>query len=95
MLLRHVRESEVLASMRGLFEQYRTKSGSDTGAPIRTEGTKSVPVDIERWFRDLTVNVVFGMIIGRRFNDEQEGAEKGRHAGHEGLLQTCGEVRGA
>ncbi|KAK4797281.1 hypothetical protein SAY86_029607 [Trapa natans] len=71
-LLRHVRESEVLASVRALYEQY-----------YRRSGTESVPLvaDMKRWFGDITMNVVFRMIAGRRFTDEVEGdAEKGKQA---------------
>ncbi|KAK4795492.1 hypothetical protein SAY86_027818 [Trapa natans] len=66
-LLRHVRESEILASVKGLFEQYRT-----------TESW--MLVDMKRWFGDITVNVVLRLIVGRRFTDEDEGDEKGRQA---------------
>ncbi|KAK4797135.1 hypothetical protein SAY86_029461 [Trapa natans] len=70
-LLRHVRESEVFASVRTLYEKYYRN------------GTESVPlvVDMKRWFGDITVNVVFRMVVGRRFTDEDEGeVEKGKQA---------------
>ncbi|KAK4795801.1 hypothetical protein SAY86_028127 [Trapa natans] len=64
-LLRYVRESEILASVKGLFERYRTTESS-------------VLIDMKRWFGDITMNVVLRLIVGRRFTDEDEGDEKGR-----------------
>ncbi|PKI45482.1 hypothetical protein CRG98_034137 [Punica granatum] len=73
-LLRHIRESEVLASVRGVYEQYKGKVDVGTGA------LRAVLVDMKRWFGDITVKMVFRMIVGRWFKDNSEGDEKGRQA---------------
>jgi len=45
---------------------------SYSGAP------KKVLVDMKQWSGDITLNVVFRMIVGKRYEDEQD--EKGREA---------------
>lgn len=80
-LLSHIRESEVLTSVRGLCEKYQTmKIGCDAGASSMEETKSTVLVDMKKWFRDVTVSIVLRMIVGRRFSDEDEGNEKGRQA---------------
>ncbi|KAK3425440.1 hypothetical protein EUGRSUZ_F02408 [Eucalyptus grandis] len=68
-LLKHVRDSEVQASMTHLYKRCME---SYSGAP------KKVLVDMKRWFGDITLNVVFRMIVGKRYEDKQD--EKGREA---------------
>ncbi|KAL3734777.1 hypothetical protein ACJRO7_024021 [Eucalyptus globulus] len=68
-LLKHVRDSEVQASMTHLYKRCME---SYSGAP------EKVLVDMKRWFGDITLNVVFRMIVGKRYEDEQD--EKGREA---------------
>ncbi|KAF8024316.1 hypothetical protein BT93_F1490 [Corymbia citriodora subsp. variegata] len=68
-LLKHVRESEVQASINHI---YKRCTENYNGAQ------KKVLVDMKRWFGDITLNVVFRMIVGKRFEDEQD--EKGRDA---------------
>ncbi|KAF8034241.1 hypothetical protein BT93_C0509 [Corymbia citriodora subsp. variegata] len=68
-LLKHVRESEVQASINHL---YKRCIENYNGAP------KKVLVDMKRWFGDITLNVVFRMIVGKRYEDERD--KKGREA---------------
>ncbi|XP_030512762.2 cytochrome P450 CYP82D47-like [Rhodamnia argentea] len=68
-LLKHVRESEVQASVNHLYKRYVENYD---GAP------KKVLVDMKQWFGDITLNVIFRMIVGKRYEDERD--EKGREA---------------
>ncbi|XP_030441049.1 cytochrome P450 CYP82D47-like [Syzygium oleosum] len=68
-LLKHLRESEVQASINHI---YKRCVENYSGAP------KKVLVDMKRWFGDITLNVVFRMIVGKRYEDERD--EKGRQA---------------
>ncbi|XP_010061805.2 cytochrome P450 CYP82D47 [Eucalyptus grandis] len=68
-LLKHIRESEVQASINHI---YRRCIENYNDAP------KKVLVDMKRWFGDITLNVIFRMIVGKRYEDEQD--EKGRDA---------------
>lgn len=74
-LLREVRESEVLASVRDLLEECRRDNICTTSAPMTGEAT-SVRVDMKRWFWGITLNVMVRMVVGRRFSDEGENCER-------------------
>ncbi|PRQ58474.1 putative cytochrome P450 [Rosa chinensis] len=67
-LLNHVRESELKVSTKHIFDmRERNKGVSD-----------KVLVDMKRWFGDLTLNVMFRMVVGKRFsgaNSAQENEE--------------------
>ncbi|PKI39118.1 hypothetical protein CRG98_040494 [Punica granatum] len=78
-LLRQVRESEVLASVRDIYQEYRRKNASSI-SNSRAEPASLLLVDMKRWFRDITVNIMFRMIVGKRFHDDGEGDEEGRKA---------------
>ncbi|KAF8024313.1 hypothetical protein BT93_F1487 [Corymbia citriodora subsp. variegata] len=62
-LLEHVRKSEVQASIKHI---YKRCTNNHSGAP------KMVLVEMKRWFGDLTLNVMFRMIVGKRYEDEQD-----------------------
>ncbi|KAJ0025698.1 hypothetical protein Pint_08878 [Pistacia integerrima] len=62
--LKHVRQSEVKASLKELYELWVQKSGS----------SDRVLVDMERWFGDVTLKVILRIIVGKRFS-LQEGDE--------------------
>ncbi|PKI45485.1 hypothetical protein CRG98_034140 [Punica granatum] len=78
-LLRQVREYEVLTSVRDIYQEYRKKNSIST-SDSRAEPASSLLVDMKRWFGDITVNIMFKMIVGKRFNDDGEGDEGGRKA---------------
>ncbi|PRQ58479.1 putative cytochrome P450 [Rosa chinensis] len=57
-LLNHVRESELKVSTKHIFDmREQKKCVSD-----------KVLVDMKRWFGDLTLNVMFRMVVGKRFS---------------------------
>ncbi|PKI45492.1 hypothetical protein CRG98_034147 [Punica granatum] len=78
-LLRQVRESEVLALVRDIYQEYRRKNASSI-SDSRAEPASLLHVDMERWFRDISMNLMFRMIVGKRFHDDAEGDEEGRKA---------------
>ncbi|XP_031377927.1 cytochrome P450 CYP82D47-like [Punica granatum] len=78
-LLRQVREFEVLASVRDIYQEYRKKNTIST-SDSRAEPASSLLVDMKRWFGNITVNIMFKMIVGKRFNDDDEGDEEARKA---------------
>ncbi|XP_062001485.1 cytochrome P450 CYP82D47-like [Rosa rugosa] len=74
-LLKHVRESEVKVSTKHIFDMWERNKGV----------SNKVLVDLKRWFADLTLNVMFRMVIGKRLlgattaqeKEENESFQKG------------------
>ncbi|KAL6126311.1 hypothetical protein ACLB2K_074362 [Fragaria x ananassa] len=67
-LLEHVRASEVKMSTRLIFDMWEQNKGV----------SNKVLVEMKRWFGDLTLNVMFRMVVGKRFsvaNSAQENVE--------------------
>ncbi|KAL6124048.1 hypothetical protein ACLB2K_076564 [Fragaria x ananassa] len=67
-LLKHVRASEVKMSTRLIFDMWEQNKGV----------SNKVLVEMKRWFGDLTLNVMFRMVVGKRFsvaNSAQENVE--------------------
>ncbi|XP_057418056.1 cytochrome P450 82A1-like [Lotus japonicus] len=57
-MLKHVMESEVKAAM---------KDSYDSWAKMKESGTEKVVVtEMEKWFADITLNVVFRTVLGKR-----------------------------
>ncbi|KAI4366401.1 hypothetical protein MLD38_022282 [Melastoma candidum] len=63
-LLQHVRESEVQASIRGLFDHWKENNGQ--------------PVEMTKVFGDIVLNIIFRMILGKRYIDKKD--ERARKA---------------
>ncbi|XP_062000831.1 cytochrome P450 CYP82D47-like isoform X1 [Rosa rugosa] len=71
-LLKHVLESEVKVSTKHIFDMWERNKGV----------SNKVLVDMKRWFGDLTLNVMFRMVVGKRFfvaNSAQENEENERY----------------
>lgn len=64
-MLKHVRVSEVEMGVRELYESW-VQSGS----------SGSVLVELNRWFEELTLNVVVRMVAGKRYEDEAGRCQK-------------------
>ncbi|KAK4796168.1 hypothetical protein SAY86_028494 [Trapa natans] len=71
-LLGEVRQSEVLTAVRGLLDECRQRKNTSAA------GETPVRVDMQRWFWDITLNVMVRMIVGRRFSDEGDRSEETR-----------------
>ncbi|KAM5564764.1 cytochrome P450 CYP82D47-like [Rosa sericea] len=54
--LRHVRESEVKACTKNIYDLWKQNKSSD-----------HVLVDMKRWFVNVTMNTMFRMVVGKRF----------------------------
>ncbi|KAL6123688.1 hypothetical protein ACLB2K_076207 [Fragaria x ananassa] len=70
-LLKHVRESEMNVSTKHIFDMWK----KNKGVPNK------VQVEMKTWFGDLTLNVMFRMVVGKRFfvdNSAQENEENER-----------------
>ncbi|KAH1057868.1 hypothetical protein J1N35_035933 [Gossypium stocksii] len=65
-LLKHVRESEVKTSLQQLYQLWNKKKSSN--------GDK-VLVEMRRWFRDVALNVILMMVVGKRIPNSYEGVE--------------------
>lgn len=61
-ILKQVRESEVKASMKGIYERCVTNGKSSTGS-------NKALVEMREWFLDVNENVLFRMIVGKRFGE--------------------------
>ncbi|KAI4375020.1 hypothetical protein MLD38_012939 [Melastoma candidum] len=57
-LLQHVRESEVQASIEGLYDHWKENNGQ--------------PVEMKKVFGDIVLNIIFRMIVGKRYEDEKD-----------------------
>ncbi|KAJ4830069.1 hypothetical protein Tsubulata_009277 [Turnera subulata] len=55
--LKHVRESEMRASMKELYKSLAENSSK--------QGNNKVLVDMKTWFGDITLNVIFKIIVGK------------------------------
>ncbi|XP_038716474.1 cytochrome P450 CYP82D47-like [Tripterygium wilfordii] len=63
-MLKNVRQSEVKTSIKELYQLW---------ADNRSTGPNQVLVDMKRWFGDVTLNVIFRIIVGKRYSgDGQE-----------------------
>ncbi|GMI78165.1 cytochrome P450, family 82, subfamily C, polypeptide 4 [Hibiscus trionum] len=61
--LKHVRESEIKTSLQQLYELWNRK---------RSSGIDKVLVEMKTWFKDVTLNVILRIIIGKRISDSYE-----------------------
>ncbi|KAL4388856.1 hypothetical protein GQ457_09G008620 [Hibiscus cannabinus] len=68
--LRHVRESEIKMSLQQLYELWNRKTSS---------GLDKVLVEMKTWFRDVTLNLILRIIVGKRIpysSERDDEAEK-------------------
>ncbi|MBA0869502.1 hypothetical protein Goshw_028972 [Gossypium schwendimanii] len=65
-LLKHVRESEVKTSLQQLYQLWNKKKSSKSD---------KVLVEMKRWFRDVTLNVILRIVVGKRIPNSYEGVE--------------------
>ncbi|XP_040970723.1 cytochrome P450 CYP82D47 [Gossypium hirsutum] len=65
-LLKHVRESEVKTSLQQLYQLWNKKKSSNSD---------KVLVEMKRWFRDVTLNVILRIVVGKRIPNSYEGVE--------------------
>ncbi|XP_028802957.1 cytochrome P450 CYP82D47-like [Neltuma alba] len=70
-MLKHVRESEVKSAMKDTYDGW-AQLNSSSG-----QNQEAVPLscEMEKWFGDIILNVVFRMVVGKRFV-ETEGNER-------------------
>ncbi|XP_038715774.1 cytochrome P450 CYP82D47-like [Tripterygium wilfordii] len=61
--LKNVRQSEVKTSVKELYQLW---------ADNKSTGPNQVLVDMKRWFEDVNLNVIFRMIVGKRYSDDGE-----------------------
>ncbi|KAK8511398.1 hypothetical protein V6N13_024039 [Hibiscus sabdariffa] len=61
--LKHVRESEIKKSLQQLYELWNRK---------RSSGIDKVSVEMKTWFKDVTLNVILKIIVGKRIPDSNE-----------------------
>ncbi|GMI93955.1 cytochrome P450, family 82, subfamily C, polypeptide 4 [Hibiscus trionum] len=63
--LKHVRESEIKMSLQQLYELWNMK---------RSSNSDKVLVEMKTWFRDVTLNLILRIIVGKRipFSDERD-----------------------
>ncbi|KAK8290713.1 hypothetical protein V6Z11_D06G015500 [Gossypium hirsutum] len=65
-LLKHVRESEVKTSLQQLYQLWNKK---------RSANSDKVLVEMKGWFKEVTLNVIMRMIVGKRIPNSSEGGE--------------------
>ncbi|PPD82850.1 hypothetical protein GOBAR_DD20212 [Gossypium barbadense] len=65
-LLKHVRESEVKTSLQQLYQLWNKKKSSNSD---------KVLVEMKRWFRDVTLNVILRIVVGKQIPNSYEGVE--------------------
>ncbi|KAK9030611.1 hypothetical protein V6N11_032033 [Hibiscus sabdariffa] len=68
--LRHVRESEIKMSLQQLYELWNRK---------RSSGLDKVSVEMKTWFKDVTLNLILRIIVGKRIpysTERDDEAEK-------------------
>ncbi|KAM5575239.1 flavonoid-6-hydroxylase-like [Rosa sericea] len=63
--LKHIRESEVKAAIKGIFDRIRRRDGGGSNS----EKDSGVVVEMEEWFEGINENVIFRMIVGKRFSE--------------------------
>lgn len=61
--LKHVRESEIKTSLQQLYQLCRSNS----------DHNNKVLVDMKRWFKDVTLNVILRIVVGQRVPNSGEG----------------------
>ncbi|KAE8674044.1 putative Cytochrome P450 [Hibiscus syriacus] len=61
--LKHVRESEIEMSLQQLYELWNRKISSNSD---------KVLVEMRKWFKDVTLNVILRMIVGKRIPESSE-----------------------
>ncbi|KAK8619022.1 hypothetical protein V6N13_132991 [Hibiscus sabdariffa] len=61
--LKHVQESEIKMSLQQLYEVWNRKKSSDND---------KVLVEMKTWFKDVTLNVIMRIIVGKRIPDSNE-----------------------
>ncbi|TYH64890.1 hypothetical protein ES332_D06G018000v1 [Gossypium tomentosum] len=66
-LLKHVRESEVKTSLQQLYQLWNKK---------RSANSDKVFVEMKGWFKEVTLNVIMRMIVGKRIPNSSEGGEQ-------------------
>ncbi|XVE94796.1 hypothetical protein REPUB_Repub02eG0040300 [Reevesia pubescens] len=62
-MLKHVREFEIKTSLQQLYQVWNKKRSD------------KVLVEMKRWFRDVTLNVILKIIVGKRIPNSSEGCE--------------------
>lgn len=62
--LRHIRESEIRASIKGLYEL------------VTNNCSEPVVVEMKRWFWTLNINTVFNIVIGKRYSKVETSHEE-------------------
>ncbi|KAI8005140.1 Cytochrome P450 82A3 [Camellia lanceoleosa] len=67
----HIRESEVKASIKNIYEQWVKKNNSTSASNYKVP----VVVEMKRWFGDINLNLIFRIVAGKRFveGDTAEG----------------------
>ncbi|XP_047328532.1 cytochrome P450 CYP82D47-like [Impatiens glandulifera] len=67
-LLGHIRVFETKASIQQLYKLWADKGGIDNLNLTTGFGTAGVMVEMRQWIADLTINVMFRMIYGKRYS---------------------------
>lgn len=63
--LKQIRESEVKVAIKGIFDRSRRRDGG--GSNLKKDS--GVVVEMEEWFEGINENVIFRMIVGKRFSE--------------------------
>ncbi|KAK6245332.1 hypothetical protein SCA6_008422 [Theobroma cacao] len=84
--LKHMRESEVRTSIKELYELgVEGVSNSSSG---------KVLVEMKRWFWTLNINMVFKMVVGKRYSEAETSHGKDENDGHRKALRDFFELTG-
>ncbi|KAG8655904.1 cytochrome P450 CYP82D47 [Manihot esculenta] len=76
-MLKHVREAEVKAAIKGLYKEWiKNKSNTD-----------KLTAEMKRWFWDITLNVVLKIIVGKRYVEYENGSKGEDDAWREALRE--------
>ncbi|KAE8705071.1 putative Cytochrome P450 [Hibiscus syriacus] len=65
--LKHVRESEIKMSVQQLYGLWKRK---------RSSNFDKVLVEMRKWFKDVTLNVILRIIVGKRISESSEGDDE-------------------
>ncbi|KAI9118281.1 hypothetical protein K1719_010613 [Acacia pycnantha] len=68
-MLKHVRESEVRSAMKDTYDRWLELNNINSGQNI--EEAKPLSYEMKNWFGDIILNVVFRMVVGKRFTETQ------------------------
>ncbi|KAI9118644.1 hypothetical protein K1719_010976 [Acacia pycnantha] len=68
-MLKHVRESEVRSAMKDTYDRWLGLNNINSGQNI--EEAKPLSCEMKNWFGEITSNVVFRMVVGKRFAETQ------------------------